>query len=691
MPIRKVLHSSGRWGRFALAGLFMVGIALVVATAFAWQNPEPAADDQPPVRSGGLRELDGDEDSPLKPVAEPARAPVIQAGPIPKSGGAPRLGTLPKAGADAAPIPVPAMRHTSPDPSDESVPSDPPADEPQSAAASFRGVQPGVTTADDLNNAWGRPQQTNTDGGVTRHLFSMESFSHVEVVLQRDVVTSIIILLDKPVSPEAIAAQLKFDSSRAVTVENPHGDPLGQAYPERGVLLTFSPTAMTPQVAQIVIESPSAESFLLRARVNHRHQYRERLADLDSALRLDANNADAHHLRARTLLEVGRLDEAAKALAEALLPEPDQVEYLLTQGEILQAAGQYDRAAGQTRAVLAAENLPAIVKARAWCRLGDQLADGPQRDYHEAIKHHLAAIKIADTLSVSRKVELRRSAKRLLVDANLGVARDVAWGNWREKSQVLPKWLDRASGHAEDLIKNEQGDPQLRLAVMQAALSASVATQGQFDSTPWTADALSVARQIMQQTDDPLRQGRVNWLLGTLLYDAVQVGHARKEYTGTLQLSKLAVANLEAARAARQSTPESDYVLGRLYYRIGVIHAVGKKDHLAAVSWYEKALPRLSGEIPPSARVHAGERGETLVSLGVSYWEVGQHKKAIELTTEGAELVKQAVEQGRFEQSALRVPYANLAGMHRDEGDEQQAATYAELARNIPAGDSPRR
>ena len=60
--------------------------------------------------------------------------------------------------------------------------------------------------------------------------------------------------------------------------------------------------------------------------------------------------------------------------------------------------------------------------------------------------------------------------------------------------------------------------------------------------------------------------------------------------------------------------------------------------------------------------------------MGVSYWETGQHKKAVELTERGLTLMEQAVQQGRLPKPTLGVPYGNLAWMHRQLGEKEQAA-----------------
>ena len=66
--------------------------------------------------------------------------------------------------------------------------------------------------------------------------------------------------------------------------------------------------------------------------------------------------------------------------------------------------------------------------------------------------------------------------------------------------------------------------------------------------------------------------------------------------------------------------------------------------------------------------------------MGVSFWDVGQREKAIELTTHGVSLMEQAVRQGGLDESALAVPYGNLSAMHRETGAAEPAKRFQTMA-----------
>ena len=108
-------------------------------------------------------------------------------------------------------------------------------------AASFSGVQPGVTTADDLADQWGKGKEISHDDNQTVVSFSRPSFPHVEVTLVDDKVRSVVINLDQSVPTDTLARELHLDGVRPVDVPDDSGELLGQAYPERGVLFSITP------------------------------------------------------------------------------------------------------------------------------------------------------------------------------------------------------------------------------------------------------------------------------------------------------------------------------------------------------------------------------------------------------------------------------------------------------------------
>jgi len=69
-----------------------------------------------------------------------------------------------------------------------------------------------------------------------------------------------------------------------------------------------------------------------------------------------------------------------------------------------------------------------------------------------------------------------------------------------------------------------------------------------------------------------------------------------------------------------------------------------------------------------------------LVSMGVSYWQTGAHKQAIELTREGVTLLQTAVDQGSIHKKALAIPFGNLSNMNGKVGRKEEALRFAKQA-----------
>ena len=147
-----------------------------------------------------------------------------------------------------------------------------------------------------------------------------------------------------------------------------------------------------------------------------------------------------------------------------------------------------------------------------------------------------------------------------------------------------------------------------------------------------------------------------------------------------MKYGELAVEHLEAGADGRQLEPVEAYLLGRLYFRLGSVCALHVKDPQQAVTWFERAIPLLERPVPAAALAEAGRHGESFVSMAVSYWAVGSHEEAVRLTRDGLKLMEQAVKDGTLDQEALRVPYTNLATMHRFLGDDEQADAFSSMA-----------
>ena len=238
-------------------------------------------------------------------------------------------------------------------------------------------------------------------------------------------------------------------------------------------------------------------------------------------------------------------------------------------------------------------------------------------------------------------------------------------------------WLGEASKFADDLVDHEGGSVEYRFRVASRAMAVCIGLRGKWDPTPWVDSALDSGKSLIE-TADPVRKGRLQWDLGMACYNALQVCQVRNDEAGALRYGQMAAEQLEKG-CPQPPSSDNRYLLGRLYFRLGAIHALGDKNHRLAVGWFDKALPLLE-PTPAGQKIDLGRHGESLVTMGVSYWETDQREKAVELSERGLALMERAVKQGTLSKSALRLPYGNLASMHRQLGETAKAAHFEEMA-----------
>lgn len=549
--------------------------------------------------------------------------------------------------------------------------------------ASFKGITPGETKLAVLQESWGSPKQMATQDGQDVYLYSVDPFESIEVTVAGELVTSIIIRLQQPVPAKPLAEQLQLAEIRPVLVSNELGHILGQSYPERGVLFSFEPAGepgkATMSVVDVILEPVGAEAFVLRAETYLDTRLTDCAKDLETAIKLQPELARAHWLRARVAASLGDAETALASSGHAIRLEPANPQFLVTRSQILGQAGNFAEAKREVEAAIAnAENRP-HVKARALCLLGDLISSETEPDYGEALKSHMAAISEADPLVASPHPAIRLAAMEVLVDSHLGAAHDIAWGDWENKKVAVETWLGRASAFADGMIEAESAGPALRFRVATRALASCVGARGKIDPTSWAETAVKSGQAMIDAVEDDAQKNGIAWDLGLALYDAVQVYQMRDEQDLALKTGQTAIGLLEQGKADHD-TPTDAHLLARLYFRLGTIYAVSKSNHGNAVGWFDKALPLFQKAADSVAPHEVARLGETLVSMGVSYWEVGDRDRGMDLTETGVKLIEAAVQERFVQKSVLEVPYSNLATMHRERGETEKAQEYMRMA-----------
>jgi tetratricopeptide (TPR) repeat protein len=556
----------------------------------------------------------------------------------------------------------------------------------------FQGMLVGKSTKQDLTTAWGDPNKSITTPEGEVLAYSIHPFEAVEVLVgSGNVISAIKIALATPLESSELSKQLSLDSIRPATVKNDEDEPLGQVFPERGVLFMFDASDSDAlagdgnaslTVSHVVVQPLEAETFAMRVENCIDGPYSQNIADLKTALSLDAKCAHAHSLLAKIYQATGQADLADSAAAKACEVAPDNAAFQLCRAETQLLSGEYDASVITVRAVLDREEIAPIDKAQALYQLASLAALGDSEIASKAITLLTRAIEIADAESNSAIASDRRAAKRLLVDAHLAMAEEIARQSFNEKVDVLSLWVGRASGIAEDFITTDGGSVALRLAIAQRTLGALATFRPTLDPEPWISEAEEAAQALLAQSNDELWQTRVKWDLGIAYLNALRVEHVRRETASALQYGQKAVDCLAAGAASRQAVHSSEQLVGQLYFQMGAVYAVHELDHKQAVTWYNKAVELLNGPRPVSELYSPRREGEMLVSMGVTYWQLGEQARALQLTQSGVNLVEMAVEDGILGKNVLAVPYGNLAAMYKQIGESSSAAKYSNLAKS---------
>ena len=110
-------------------------------------------------------------------------------------------------------------------------------------SSSLKGIEPGGSTVADLKREWGEPKETSATDDGTRFVYELPGFKRVEVFTANDRVGYMLLQFARSFPSEEVAKQLKFEGVEPVTIHDEQGKPLGLAYPERGVVLSFDDAA----------------------------------------------------------------------------------------------------------------------------------------------------------------------------------------------------------------------------------------------------------------------------------------------------------------------------------------------------------------------------------------------------------------------------------------------------------------
>jgi tetratricopeptide (TPR) repeat protein len=556
---------------------------------------------------------------------------------------------------------------------------------PPVETAIIQGVSPGISSAEQLTEHWGEPLQENTVGDQTVRHYSMEPLNHIEVTLRTGIVRSIVIHLDTPFPEEEVRSSLYSEllRSKPVLIPDEAGGILGEVFPEKGVMFLFAPQheGRGHLVRQIGIEPISADPFVLRAEAVLYDQPAEAKRDLRDAVRLKSEHAKAHWLLAQIELQAGYLESAIVYAEKAIQLDEQKPAYHLTFVQAMIQMNRIEEAKQYLQETIGICDRFPHEKAKALMMLGELYRTSRKPDHELAHACHEEAIKLASALVKHNNPTIRLTAKDVLFEAHLATAKAIAWGDWDKRDEAITKWIDRAKLLARDpeLLAARRYSREYPFKIAACALATLVAVPEQLSIDVYIEDVVDAGNELIKTTNDPILRAKHHWDTSLSLYDAVQIFQLRQQYSAALKYGELATNYMEVGIKGRNSDTDW-FLLGRLYFRLGAIHAIGNQNHRAAIEWYDLAKPVVERLLPKIDTEALGLFGEMLVSMGVSYWETDQRDEAVRLTEKGLRQLERGVRDRVIEAPVLVTPYSNLAKMYDSLGKQEDATKYRRLA-----------
>jgi tetratricopeptide (TPR) repeat protein len=316
--------------------------------------------------------------------------------------------------------------------------------------------------------------------------------------------------------------------------------------------------------------------------------------------------------------------------------------------------------------------------------LGELYRTSPNPDHELAYECHAEAIHLATALLTHSNPTVRLTAKDVYFESHLMTAKAIAWGNWDKKDEAIKKWIDLAKVLSRDpeLVAARRYSREYPFKIASCALTTLVAVPEKLNIDLYIEDVIDAGNELIKSTTDPIMRAKYYWDTGISLYDAVQIFYVRQQYSAALRYGEMAANYMDIGIRASNSDTDM-FLLGRLYVRLGSIHAVALQNHRAAIEWYDSAKPVYEKLLP---KINTGALklfGDTLVSMGVSYWETDQREEAVRLTERGLRQIERGVRENVIEASVLVAPYSNLAKMYNELGNREQATKYMRLASTI--------
>lgn len=410
-------------------------------------------------------------------------------------------------------------------------------------------------------------------------------------------------------------------------------------------------------------------------------------------------------------------DEDESQFAEAEAPPVDPAEVLL-EAESLAHAGYHFEALQKNEEIRNQYPAQAVLQACSFALEGDIRMIMDDADFEAAMKAYTRAIRLGTSLLTTGKTLDGKGyvpkeheqilLQKMLVDAHLGVAANVAQGKWGNKEEAVSQWLENALRKAEQFIARKytpEGYEALliRYRVSVRSVAITTLTGKTMDPRKETGNLMNASAELLKHVPDKKTYQLVCYETALALDDAAQVCIQRGEYAHALKFLQRGTAMMEKVLESRKTLEINDvFLLGNLYYRTGFIYSLhaqyaaesrtknmlkGEIDyHKSAVYYYEKALPHMMQAVSQRHFRDQLALGEMTAGMSVSYWEVGNHSRTEDLLKAGVLCLEHHVLNHPEDQPRLAVPYENLSQVLRYLEKPQEAAGYERKLASIKRG-----
>ena len=375
--------------------------------------------------------------------------------------------------------------------------------------------------------------------------------------------------------------------------------------------------------------------------------------------------------------QLGEYTKAIKLATPIIAKKSATFSQRLTHAWLLAQTGRITEARTKVAEVrqAAKDNL---VKAQAEHLFGNLTAMGADRDLRASVKHQTTANSLARPYLKDRDRLARRSARRLIIDVQLALARNVAAGPFKDRKKVALEWWQAGINAANEQPLTRK-DIALQYEITRQLLVANAELSEPVSANIYAERLQSLFKSQLAGCSDKQFTARLQYQHAESLYNLARISRKQGQFDAALRYA-VAARKLFYQNQNTDTDSMAFYLQGCTNFLIGSMYAAFEEDHAKACGYYDSALKQLRGAVPVIRGHEMGIHGERFVSMGVSYWEHERRDDAVSLTKEGAALMERAVSKKLITRSALVVPYGNLAEMNKTLGKDSESEDYARKA-----------